>query len=257
MNNRDISYQKKVDSLHEIIDLCHSHLFAPASKQVLSYLRNERGLSNETIRTFKLGAFPRYADVVATSVGSYTAWKCKVIGFDSNQGGAIVSPFSTHKVLIPIYDHHNDPVAIMGRSMMTKSELDKLGLPKYINTSYRKSGNLYGLNLAKDVIRKRDEVYLVEGNFDVITAHQNGFKNVVATSKASVSKMQLVLASRYAKHIKILFDNDQAGQEGAQRSLNHFQHISGVELSEVFLPQSVKDIDELFLKGMTYNDQDV
>jgi DNA primase len=244
----EIPYDKKVDCLNETIDLCQKYLFAPEGEQVLSYLRETRKLSDKTIACFKLGAFPRYPDIVATRAGSFSAWKCGIVGFNSD--GTLVSKFSTHQVIIPIYNQYQDPVALMGRSMFSSEKLKELRLPKYINSSYKKSNNLYGLNLAKDVIRERNEVILVEGNFDVITAFQHGLKNVVCTSKASVSKMQLSLAARYSKNIRILFDNDNAGQEGTKRALDQYKQISGIELNTINLPNHVKDIDELFLKGM-------
>lgn len=243
---RDLSYVEKSEALSKFIDFCHSHLFDPHSEQVLSYLMNERKLSLETIKKFKLGAFPRYAQVIANNLGAFTSWKCGLTRFNSD--GAVVSKFSTHKVIIPVYDQHSNPIAIMGRAMLSSAALEARGLPKYTNTPYRKSKSLFGLNFGKDVIRERNEIIIVEGNFDVITAHQFGIRNVVAVSNANLSKYQLVLAARYARNLVLMLDNDNAGREGADRAVKLFGHLKDIDLGSIRLPDNTKDIDD-FLKA--------
>lgn len=247
--DRKIPYSERASALSKFIDFCHMHLFDPNSEQVLTYLTKERGLSLKTIEKFKLGAFPRYADVIATNLGAFTSWQCGLTRFNSD--GALVSKFSTHKVIIPIYDHHDFPVAIMGRAMMSAKELEARGLPKYTNTPYRKSKSLFGLNLGKDVIREKGEIILVEGNFDVITAHQYGLENAVAISNANLSKYQLVLAARYARNLTLMLDNDNAGKEGVDRAIRLFGEIEDINLKAVSLPEEVKDIDDFLKNGFS------
>jgi len=247
MKQKEISEAIKIESLTKIINLCHANLFTNNGEQVLHYLKHDRGLTEETIRTFKLGAFPRYADVAVNAAGAYTAWKCGVSGF--NEDGAIVSKFSTHKIIIPICNNDGDVIAIMGRSMLSKEELEERGLPKYTNSYYKKTSNLFGLSLSKDEVREKDEVYLVEGNLDVITAWQYGMKNVVAVSSANLSKMQLILASRYANQVNLLFDADEAGEAGAARAMERYGKSTKVNLSIAKLPPGPKDIDEYFTNG--------
>lgn len=248
----ELSHSAQAEALSKFIDFCHEHLFDPHSEQVLSYLMNERKLSLETIKQFKLGAFPRYADVIATNLGSFTAWKCGLTRFNSD--GAVVSKFSTHKVIIPIHDQRNTSIAIMGRSMLSPEQLKELGLPKYTNTPYKKSKSLFGLNLGRDVIRRKDEVLIVEGNFDVITAHQYGLKNVVAISNANLSKYQMILASRYAKNITLVLDTDNAGKEGTDRAMKLYGQINDINLGSINLPDSVKDIDDFLQTGQQLKD---
>lgn len=248
----EVKFEERVEAIGSIVNFCHEHLFAPDSKKVLSYLKNERGLSDETIRKFKIGAFPRYPDIVSNLVGSFIAWKLGIIGFSKD--GYVLSKFSTHKVIIPIYDSANNPIAIMGRSLLPSEELDKRGLPKYINSYYKKSSNLFGLNITKDYIRKENQLIIVEGNFDVITAVQNNLNNVVATSHASLSRMQFLLATRYATNLVVAFDNDNAGREGVERVIRNYDGIHGISLSQLNMPPDVKDLDEYFSFGRKYSE---
>jgi len=247
MDKLSLSVKDRSESLEKLINLCHTHLFSPDGKAVYRYLTNERGLSIETVRKFKLGIFPRYADVVATHIGSYSAWKLGVIGF--NDGGGILSKFSTHNVIIPIFDANDAPVAVIGRTLLPEWARQEKKLPKYTNSLFKKSQNLFGLNLAKDEIRKKDEVILVEGNFDVITAYQYGVKNVVAVSSSRLARMQLLLAARYARNAKLLLDNDEAGIAGTKKALEIYKNTSGISLSDIKLPADIKDIDEYLSSG--------
>ena len=94
---------------------------------------------------------------------------------------------------------------------------------KYINTPqtalYDKSKILYGLNFAKMEIKKRNETVLVEGNTDVIAAHQAGFGNTVAVSGTALTEEQVKILKRYGENINMGFDMDAAGQAAARRSI--------------------------------------
>lgn len=248
MNDRkDIADDVKIECVSKIVSLCHAHLFTPNGEQVLSYLKNERGLTEETIRKFKLGCFPKYADVIANRAGSYTAWKCGIISF--KEDGRIISKFLTNNVIIPIFNTYGEPEAIMGRSMLDSEELKALGIPKYINSFYRKTSNLFGLNFARDEARKKKEIIIVEGNFDVITAHQYGIENIAATSKAMLHKTQYVLASRYADTIKLSFDNDEAGRTGTSKAIDEFKKYKETVIVDEAVPSKYKDIDEYLRKN--------
>lgn len=249
---KEIPYEDQVQVFKKVVDFCHMHLFDPNSKQVHSYLKDKRGLSDKIIQKFKLGAFPRYADVIANNVGAFSAWQCGLVGFNSD--GATISKFNTHNVIIPIYDQCNNPIAIMGRTLLSKKEQELRGLPKYINSPFRKSKSLFGLNFSKDVIRNKNEIILVEGNFDVITAHQNGLENVAAISSAALSKYQVALAARYAENIALMLDNDKAGKAGTERAFKLYKDYEGINLNKVPLPNDVKDIDDFFASGNTVQD---
>ena len=241
---KEITYVERVKVFEKVVDFCHTHLFDPSQGRVLSYLRDERSLSLQTIKKFKLGLFPRFPDVIANMVGGFDAWKCGLIGF--NPEGEMLSRFLTHDVIIPIFDQRNNPIAIMGRTLLSNDEQKERGLPKYTNSPFKKSRSLFGLNLAKDEIRKKDEVVLVEGNFDVITSFQNGMKNVVGVSSTSLSKQQVSLVSRYTQNLSILLDNDTAGRDGTSRALKLYKDYKDVALKVLKLPSGMKDLDDYF-----------
>jgi DNA primase len=251
-NKKELTVEQKTEALTKLIEFCSQHLSAPQGKRVLNYLRKDRGLSDETIEKFKLGAFPPFADVASTYMGHYAAWKLGVVGLGAN--GQFVSKFVTHNVIIPIYDTNGLPVAIIGRSLLSEAARQKAGLAKYINSYFKKTANLFGLNLAKTSARQSNELILVEGNFDVITAHQNGIQNIAGVSNAHISKSQISLASRYASNIRLGLDRDEAGQLGCKKALASFGNLNGISLSALSWPEDVKDLDELFKKGYTVRD---
>ncbi len=93
---------------------------------------------------------------------------------------------------------------------------------------------------------------MVEGYFDVITSHQAGLTNVVATSGTYLSTKQTMLLSRYCENIKVLFDNDEAGQRASEKFIKRCA-TDGINLKEVFLPDGYKDIDEYITKSKPSN----
>ena len=102
-----------------------------------------------------------------------------------------------------------------GSRVLDKSE------PKYMNTpetlTYSKRRILYGMNLAKK--SKRSNIILCEGNLDVVTLHQAGFDNAVASMGTALTQEQLRLLSRYTKELVLCYDNDNAGQQATRRAL--------------------------------------
>ena len=123
--------------------------------------------------------------------------------------------------------------------------------PKYLNTPqtllFDKSRHIFGLYQAKEAIRKGDAAVIVEGNLDVVSSHQAGVKNVVATAGTAMTLQHLKALSRLAGRIRVAFDGDRAGVSATERAINLAQEI-GVELEVVSLPDGVKDPDELIQK---------
>lgn len=247
MVQETITSQDRIKAIDTLVELCHGHLLSPDGKQVLNYLMDSRKLTRKTIDHFKLGMFPRYADVAAKAIGSFTAWKLGIVGFSAE--GEIVSKFQQNNIIIPIHDQYGQGHAIIARSMMSEAERQKTDLPKYINSHYKKSSNLFGLHHAVDRARETGELFLVEGNLDVITAFQHGLYNVAGVSNSSLGRNQICLSARYARRIRLLLDGDAAGQAGTARALELYGKIPGVEIVAGKLPKDCKDLDEFFLKG--------
>jgi len=121
---------------------------------------------------------------------------------------------------------------------------------KYVNSPetpiYHKSRIIFGLYQAKQEIRKKNELVVVEGNMDVISCHQAGFKNVIGSSGTAFTSEQLSIISRYTKNLKFAFDSDQAGALAAKRALDLALEI-GMNVSIIKI-EGAKDPDELIQK---------
>lgn len=233
--------------LKTVIALCRNNLEMASGQAVNKYLKEERKLSQKTIDAFQLGAFPPVKTIQSRLSNSYIAWKLGLLSFDDD--GKVVSKFSQNQLIIPIMDPYGDPIAIMGRVIVSETDRETLGVAKYVNTIYAKSRNLFGLFENKSHILAQGNAIIVEGNFDVITAWQHGVNNVVATSSAELGKYQFCLLSRYTDNGNLLFDADAAGQKGTEKALKRFGAIERFDIKGVSLPQDVKDLDEFFVSG--------
>lgn len=183
----------------------------------LSYFR-KRGLREETIRAFGLGYAPDERDLLLrTARGSgHNLELLKKVGLCSQDGGR---DFFRARVMFAIHNLSGKVAAFAGRTMSTEKTV-----PKYINSPeteiYVKNKILYGAFQAKKAIRQLDECLLVEGYMDVISLHQAGIENVVASSGTSLTEGQLQLIRRNTANLKILYDGDPAGIKAALRGLD-------------------------------------
>jgi DNA primase len=185
----------------------------------LSYLK-ERGFSEETMRKFQLGYSPDARDVFARAAlaAQYN------LEYLQKSGLVVVrdeKPMDNYRgrVIFPV---HNQTGKIIGFGARIIRSNDRA--PKYINTPenelYIKSKILYGAYQARQAIDKQDECLLVEGYTDVISLHQAGVENVVASGGTSLTIDQLRLIKKYTKHLTIIYDGDGAGIKAALRGLD-------------------------------------
>lgn len=146
-----------------------------------------------------------------------------------------------NRLMFPIHDHQGNIVGFGGRTLGQDDA-------KYVNTSegilYHKSQILYGLHRAKEAIREKKKVILVEGYFDVIACHRVGMTNVVAVSGTALTDEHCKLIKRYAETVALCLDQDRAGQDAAERA---FKMLAAQEMlvQAVALPN--KDPDEVAL----------
>ena len=123
------------------------------------------------------------------------------------------------RVMFPVYSVSGKVLGFSGRILSSEKQA-----AKYVNSPeseiYNKSRTLYGIYQAKGAISKNDLCYLVEGNIDVITLHQAGVENTVASSGTSLTTEQIRLIHRYTKNITVLYDGDPAGIKAALRAVN-------------------------------------
>jgi len=185
----------------------------------LSYFK-ERGFSEETIKKFELGYAPQGSDNLtkaATSAG-YKLKFLEATGLSrSNERGSY--DFFRGRVLFPIQNITGRVLGFGGRIL----KIDKKSA-KYYNSPesiiYNKSKVLYGLFQAKHEVIKQDKCFLVEGYTDVISLHQAGVQNVVASSGTALTEGQIRLIKRYTKNITILYDGDAAGIKASFRGID-------------------------------------
>lgn len=228
------------ETLQRVIDFCHRHL--SEDSEVYNYLSKDRDLSDETIRKFKLGAFPRNIYYLGKHID---AWDLSVAGIFQYRNGHNYSKFVHNNVIVPIFDVHGRPISVIGRCLLDEGKQKELGVHKYDNTVFSKGAHLFGLNEAKESIREQGYAVIVEGNFDVITAHQHGMTNVVATSGSWFTKRQARLLSRYTPTVHLMFDNDAMGHKATTRVLSRMP-LPGLEMLGKSIPDPYKDLDQYF-----------
>jgi len=186
-------------------------------KHVAMAYFKERGYLEATIKKFQLGFAPEQRDYLIQKIkdAGYRFELLKELGLTNKND----QDFFNNRVIFPIHNLAGKVIAFSGRKI---GEQD-YG-PKYINSPetplYVKSKVLYGMHLAKNAIRAKDECILVEGYTDVISLHQAGIQQVVASSGTSLTIDQIRLIKRFTSNVKILYDGDQAGIKATLRALD-------------------------------------
>lgn len=186
----------------------------------LSYLKDVRGFRDETIKKFQLGYNPEARNTFATAATQhqFNAELLVRSGLVVNRNEDLVDNYRG-RIIFPI---HNNTGKIIGFGARIIAKNDKA--PKYINTPeneiYVKSKILYGSYFARHAIDKNDECLLVEGYTDVISLHQNGIENVVASGGTSLTTDQLRIIKKYTNNLTIIYDGDAAGIKAALRGLD-------------------------------------
>jgi len=186
----------------------------------LSYFK-ERGFREDIIKKFELGYSPDQWDALLLSAkaAGYKEEYLERTGLSvRNDKGKVYDRFRG-RVMFPIHNFTGRIIGFGGRTLKT----DK-NVPKYVNSPesdiYHKSNVLYGLFQAKKAIREADNCYLVEGYADVLSVHQAGVENVVASSGTSLTTEQIRLIGRFTQNVTILYDGDAAGIKASLRGLD-------------------------------------
>ena len=190
-------------------------LCSPEGAAVQAYL-DKRQIRKSIAVRFGMGASPDRWDGLLTAMTrrGYTKEELLAAGLVVNgRNGRLYDKFR-NRLMLPVIDTHGDVVGF-GSRVIDNSE------PKYMNTTetitYSKRRILYGLNLAKKT--RRPNIILCEGNLDVVTLHQAGFDNAVASMGTALTVEQTRLLSRFTKELVLCYDNDNAGQLATQRAL--------------------------------------
>ncbi len=204
---------------------------------------HERGLRDDIIRKFQLGYSPEKGSPLAKAL-QQKGFKEEFIVNDvdtkigvgvvgKSEDGRIYDRFRD-RVIFPIFTVSGKPVAFAGRILKKKENVGK-----YVNSPdsiiYSKTNELYGLFQAKQAISRADMCYLVEGQMDVISMHQSGIENVVASGGTALTKPQIRLIQRFTSNITVLYDGDAAGIHAALRGIDMFLE-EGFNVNVVLLP---------------------
>ena len=190
-----------------------------AGEKALSYLLN-RGMNEKLIKTFNIGFAPSGGE----DLSKFLINKKKYSKFDLSEAGLSIPKqnrtidFFRNRIMFPLVDHRGNIVGFSGRVIDSEDQG-----PKYINTRdtivYHKGSMFFGLNLAKDEIKKEQVAIVMEGEFDVISAFKEGITNVVGLKGTALTEQQALLLSRFAPKVALCLDQDSAGIEAIKRSI--------------------------------------
>lgn len=257
-NTHESSQKSRIKEINEAAArFFHKFLLEmPGGQDGRVYLTG-RGLRAETIDEWHIGFIPDQWDLLT----QYLIKKGSSIddlvasGLTIKRDGAVAGSSRGFydrfrgRVMFPIWDVHGTVVGFTGRVLV---ETEHSG-GKYVNTPqtlvYDKSRVVFGLNKAKQEIKAKDVMVMVEGQMDVIACHQAGMKHVVATSGTALTEHQVHLLKRYASTIAIAFDADAAGQAAAKRGID-IALEAGLNVRVIRIPDGKgKDADECLKKN--------
>ena len=204
----------------------------------LSYFRQKRGLTEATIRKFGLGFCPSKGDRMSKDAlaAGYKQEFLLATGLSlaRESDGSLYDRFRD-RVIFPVHNISGRVVAFGGRTLRTDKQV-----AKYQNSPeseiYSKKRELYGLFFAKRAIQQQDFAIMVEGYLDVISMHQAGIENVVASSGTSLTTEQIRLLGRFTKNITVIYDGDSAGIHASLRGIDMILK-EGMNVRVVLLPE--------------------
>ncbi len=239
--------EEALEQSNEVESIYHALRFAarfffrrltqdPSGKPALAYLQ-ERGFTAQTIKHFGLGYAPDGWDALLREAEAHhispEILEMAGLVIPRREGSGHYDRYRG-RLIFPIFSHVGKVLGFGGRIMKATSDQ-----PKYINSPetkvYSKSRVLYGLYQGKQAVRRREEVILVEGYTDVISLHQAGVENVVASSGTALTEEQVKALGRYARRVVLLYDADAAGAGAALRGIDRVL-AQGLSVYAVALP---------------------
>ena len=215
------AYRKKRTRLLELsrdaARFYHDYLTGPGGQRVRDYIA-QRQISPRTATRFGLGAAPDQWDALtrAMTAKGYTKMELIDAGLAvAGKNGGIYDKFRA-RLMLPVIDVRGEVVGFTSRILPGEEGAKYLNTPETV--LFKKGRLIYALNFAKNT--KRPNLVLVEGNIDVITLHQAGFDNVVATMGTALTEEHARILARYTKELVLCYDNDAAGKQSTDRVLN-------------------------------------
>lgn len=240
------------DTLAWARDQFHQCLLdAPEAARARDYLREQRRLTAEIVETFQVGFHPPDWDWLQRRArGHFSNADLQEAGLvRPRQDGSGLRDDFVDRVLFPIQDLRGRPVAFGGRILPDHPYPDA---PKYLNSSenavFSKKSLLYGLDLAREAIRRERTAVVVEGYTDCVSAHQYGVRHVVGTLGTALTDEHVGALKRLAERVVLVYDGDQAGQMAAERALPRFL-AQDVDLRVLTLPEGLDPAEFLERHG--------
>ncbi len=216
------------------------------NQHALDYVTKNRKLSKQTISDFRIGYAPMSGNALVKFLEKkgFSKNELKSAGLTNQYGGDMFRG----RMMVPLMDATGQVIGFTARTLTE----DDPKAPKYLNTPqtllYDKGRHVFGLHMAKEAIRTSDYAVVVEGNMDVVSSHQAGVKQVVATAGTAMTEHHLRALARLSGNVRLAFDGDKAGLAATERAVPIAQSV-GVELAIVTLTDEAKDPDELIQKG--------
>ena len=215
------------------------------SKNVCEYVFYRRNLNRKTVEEFKIGYSP------ASGKALTEALKKRGFSEDELDAAGLLNRFKSDmfrdRMMVPFIDTTGNVIGFTAR-ILGKGE------PKYLNTPetllFNKSRFIFGLYQAKEAIRRSGFVVIVEGNMDVISSHQAGVKEAVATSGTAMTEQHLKSLANLTSDIRLAYDGDEAGVKATERAIMMAGDL-GIDLTVISDYHGAKDPDELIQKDPT------
>ena len=214
------------------------------NKAVMNYVFYKRNLNKQTVEKFRIGYAPKSGRALVDFLTKrgFTKQEIEDAGLTNRFGGDLFKG----RMTVPLMDVGGRVIGFTAR-IIEKDD----NSPKYLNTPetilYNKGRHIFGLSQAKDAIRRSEFVVVVEGNMDVISSHQAGVLEAVATAGTAMTEMHLKSFSRMTNDIRLAYDGDEAGVRAAERAISMASKF-GIYLSVIDDYHGCKDADELIQK---------
>ena len=212
---KDLRFQTYKSIFRDYTNHFHQQLFNSENKEGLEYLL-KRGLRKNIIEEFQLGYVPWQNTFYEELLKKYSEEEINLTGlyYKNDKSGKFVDRFNS-RVIFPVNNITGDIIALGGRIIRENK------LAKYINspeTEFYKKGNMiFNLDKAKNLRSETDEVVIVEGYMDVVSAYSSGIKNVIANSGTALTERQISLIWKFFPNPIICLDGDESGQKAALR----------------------------------------
>ena len=238
--------RKRIIEAHEKAVNYYQHSML-RNKTALEYIFRTRGLSKQIVTAFRIG----YAPDSGTALLNYLTKQ----GYsrreltDAGLVGRYGKDTFRGRMMVPLMDASGQVIGFTGRIIG-----DVPNAPKYLNTPqtvvYDKSRHVFGFSQAKEAIRQQGYTVIVEGNLDVVSSHQVGVRQVVATAGTAMTEYHLRALKRLSSDVRLAYDGDKAGIAATERAIGIASSV-GVELTIISLPDDAKDPDELIQRDPT------